>query len=46
MRIAFPVQDDIGIDRVAYSHFGSGNLPVIEPRGVCGGHGKDGGCAH
>ena len=126
MRIAFPVQDDIGIDSVVYNHFGSapvfvivdpatnavvsvsnrdqhhahgacnpmralddqrvdavvvggigagalaglnrmgirvhrslaativenlalhgsGNLPVIEPHGVCGGHSKDGGCAH
>jgi len=126
VRIAFPVQDDIGIDSVVYNHFGSapvfvivdpatnavssvsnrdqhhahgacnpmralddqrvdavvvggigagalaglnrmgirvhrslaatigenlalhgaGSLPVIEPRGACAGHGKDGGCAH
>ncbi len=26
--------------------FGSGGLPVIGSQGVCGGHGKDGGCAH
>jgi predicted Fe-Mo cluster-binding NifX family protein len=126
VRIAFPVQDDVGIDSVVYSHFGSapvfvivdpatnavvsvanrdqhhshgacnpmralddqrvdavvvggigagalaglnrmgikvhrslaatigenlvlhgsGNLPVIEPHGTCGGHGSGGGCAH
>lgn len=126
MKIAFPVQEDIGIDSVVYGHFGSapvfvivdsatnvlvsvanrdqhhthgacnpmraldnqqvdavvvggigggalaglnrmgiavhrslaatikqnlalldsGDLPVIGPQGSCGGHGKDGGCAH
>ena len=126
MKIAFPVQDDIGIDSIVYNHFGSapvflivdpatgaiisvsnrdqhhahgacnpmraldnqqvdavvvggigpgalaglnrmgiavhrslavtigenlalhaaGGLPVIEPRGTCGGHGTGGGCAH
>lgn len=29
MRIAFPVQDDIGIDSVVYNHFGSAPACVI-----------------
>lgn len=29
MRIAFPVQDDVGIDSVVYSHFGSAPVFVI-----------------
>ena len=29
MRIAFPVQDDVGIDSVVYNHFGSAPVFVI-----------------
>lgn len=32
MRIAFPVQDDIGIDSVVYNHFGSAPVFVIVER--------------
>ena len=47
MKIAFPSQDDNGLESRVHGHFGSAHRFIIFNMGqTCAGHGADAGCVH